>query len=327
MPDRSIVVSGGAGFIGSRLCTRLLAAGHRVTAVDNLDDYYEPWRKQANLLPLRRDPNFRFERADVRDPEAMRRVMAGADSVVHFAARAGVRPSFKQAVLYSDVNVTGTAVMLQSAVDAGVGRFVFASSSSVYGEGAPTPFREEGVLGEPASPYAATKLAGEHLCRSFFPAIPNIAALRLFSVYGPGQRPDLAIHTFAERITRGEPIPVFGTLDSFRDYTFVEDIVSGFVAALGTDEPWLVVNLGSGKPLSLQEMIEGLESELGREASKQMLPRADGDLFGTWADISRAESVLGYRPQWSFADGVRAFVRWFVEAPLTERDALAAKPL
>jgi len=320
------VVTGGAGFIGSRLCARLLAAGNRVTAVDNLDDYYEPWRKQANIEPLRRDPSFRFERADVRDREAMRRVLEGADGVVHLAARAGVRPSFKDAVLYSDVNVTGTAVMLQSAVEAGVGRFVFASSSSVYGEGAATPFSEEGALGEPASPYAATKLAGEHLCRTFFPAIPKIAALRLFSVYGPGQRPDLAIHKFAERITHGEPIPVFGTLDSFRDYTFVEDIVSGFAAALQTDEPWLVVNLGSGKPITLQEMIEGLESELGREAVKHMLPRAEGDLFGTWADISRAESVLRYAPQWGFADGVRAFVRWFVQAPPPERTALVGEP-
>jgi len=320
------VVTGGAGFIGSRLCARLLATGHRVTAVDNVDDYYAPWRKEANIRPLLADPSFRFEREDVRDREAMRRVLADADSIVHLAARAGVRPSFKDAVLYSDVNVTGTAVLLQSAVETGIERFVFASSSSVYGEGAATPFSEEGALGQPASPYSATKLAGEHLCRNFFPAIPKIAALRLFSVYGPGQRPDLAIHKFAERILRGEPIPVFGTLDSYRDYTFVEDIVSGFVAALSTDEPWLVVNLGSGQPITLQEMIEGLEHELGREATKQMLPRAEGDLFGTWADISRAESVLGYRPQWPFSDGVRAFVRWFVDAPPSERAALVGKP-
>ncbi|MEY2516008.1 MAG: UDP-glucuronate 4-epimerase, partial [bacterium] len=251
---------------------------------------------------------------DIRDRTAVDRAMAGADAVVHLAGRAGVRPSFQKTTLYCDVNVTGTAVLLQSAAEAGVPRFVFASSSSVYGDGADTPFREDGGLGTPLSPYAATKLVGEHICHTYRPRIANIAALRLFSVYGPAQRPDLAIHKFAERISAGESIPVLGSLDSFRDYTFVDDIVAGIVAALQTAEPWLVVNLGSGRPITLGDMIAGIETELGLPATKDMLPPAEGDLFGTWADVSRARDVLGYEPSTVFADGVREFIRWFRDA-------------
>jgi UDP-glucuronate 4-epimerase len=189
----------------------------------------------------------------------------------------------------------------------------------VYGEGAETPFKEDGALGVPASPYASTKLAGEMLCRNFAAEIPHVAILRLFTVYGPRQRPDLAIHKFARLMLDDEPIPIYGSTGSFRDYTFVSDIVSGLEASLTVEDPWLVCNLGSGRPIELGEMIKALESALEVKATVEHLPSQDGDLFGTWASITRAQRKLGYQPQYTFSEGVESFAEWVVSSRRTDR--------
>jgi UDP-glucuronate 4-epimerase len=257
--------------------------------------------------------------ADVRDSEAVRGALAGADCVVHLAARAGVRPSFAAPVTYAQVNVVGTCTLLEEIVACEVPRLVFISSSSVYGEGAESPFREDRDTGVPKSPYAATKVAGEALCRAFSHLIPNVAVLRLFSVYGPRQRPDLALQTFASCIRAGKPIPVLGSTSSYRDYTYVDDIVSGILAAARLQDPWIVLNLGSGQPVSLEDMITRLEESLGRKAERELLPAHPGDLFGTWADIRAAEQALGFRPAWTFERGVQRFAEWFTEEGNADR--------
>ncbi len=306
-------VTGAAGFIGSHLSERLIAEGHDVVGIDVLDDFYDPAAKLDNLAELQGDPAFELHRLDVRDARGLEPVLFDVDAVVHLAARAGVRPSLAAAELYFDVNVRGTAVMLELVARLGIPRFVLASSSSVYGEGLVPPFSESGELGAPASPYAATKLSGEMLCQAFVGRIPHLTALRLFSVYGPRQRPDLALHKFARLILAGEPIPVFGETRSFRDYTYIDDIVAGLVATLALPEPWAVINLGSGRPITLERVITELESALGRPARRNILPRNDADLFGTWADLTEARKLLGYEPSLSFVDGVERFVDWHLE--------------
>jgi UDP-glucuronate 4-epimerase len=307
-----IVVTGAAGFIGSHLSESLADSGHEVVGVDNFDDFYDPAVKRANLAQLLDANNFVLHEADIRDAGAVHKALEGADAVVHLAARAGVRPSFALTSLYADVNVTGTAVILENVTKLGIPRLIFGSSSSVYGQGADVPFREDGRLGEAASPYATTKAAGEMLCRNFAPRIPKITALRFFTVYGPRQRPDLAIHKFARRILADEPIPVFGPLESFRDYTFIDDIVNGVVRSLDLDAPFATVNLGSGRPITLGQMIDHLENALGRKARKQMLPAEEGDLYGTWADVSEARRLLGYAPKVPFEAGCKRFAEWLI---------------
>jgi len=316
-----IVVTGAAGFIGSHLSESLLADGHEIVGVDNFDDFYEPERKRRNLATAMADSRFEFAEADIRNTEAVRSALVGADSVVHLAARPGVRPSFARPDAYAQANVVGTATLLEVLTSLEITRLIFISSSSVYGEGAQSPFREDGDTGVPKSPYAATKLAGEALCRTFSHCIAHIAVLRLFSVYGPRQRPDLALQTFARCIQAGEPIPILGPTSSYRDYTYVDDIVSGIKQSLRVDEPWLTLNLGSGSPVTLEEMITGLEQALGRQARRNTLAAHPGDLFGTWADVRAAEETLGFRPQWTFERGVRAFVEWFLAESGAERGA------
>lgn len=307
-----IVVTGAAGFIGSHLCDRLVRDGYQVVGVDNFDDFYDGAVKRANLIHLLETSNFELSQADIRDPVAMQKSIEGSDAVIHLAARAGVRPSFARTSLYTDVNVTGTAVILETMSQLGIPRLIFGSSSSVYGRGAETPFREDGGLGEAASPYAATKVAGEMLCRNYSSRIESITALRFFTVYGPRQRPDLAIHKFARLILADQPIPVFGSLESFRDYTFVEDIVDGIVRALDVDDAYLTLNLGSGNPITLKDMIDRLEVALGRPARREMMPAQEGDLYGTWADVTEARRVLGYQPRWTFEEGSKHFADWML---------------
>jgi UDP-glucuronate 4-epimerase len=307
-----VAVTGAAGFIGSHLCERLLDCGHAVVGVDNFDDFYEPARKWNNVMPLVARERFSIVEADVADRVALISALEGIDAVVHLAARAGVRPSFSMPETYVRANVAATATLLEVIAALDVPRLVFVSSSTVYGEGAQSPFREDGELGIPKSPYASTKVAGEQLCRAFAHRIPSLTILRLFSVYGPRQRPDLAIHKFARCIHAGEPIPVLGTTESFRDYTYVDDVVGGIAAAVELGEPWTVLNLGGGAPVTLEDMIASLEAALGASVPRQLLPAHPGDLFGTWADISAARSLLGFEPTWSFASGVRQFTDWFM---------------
>ncbi|MGH2746787.1 MAG: NAD-dependent epimerase/dehydratase family protein [Actinomycetota bacterium] len=318
-----IAVTGAAGFIGSHLCEALVAFGHEVVGLDNFDDFYVPAQKRDNLLQLKTTAGFRLIELDIRDRGAVKGSLHGCGAVVHLAARAGVRLSFAHTSLYADVNVTGTAVVLEAVAELGIPRLVFGSSSSVYGEGASVPFCEDASLGRAASPYAATKVAGEMLCRNFASRIPRLAILRFFTVYGPRQRPDLAIHKFARLILADQSIPVYGSLESFRDYTFVDDIVGGVMASLELEEPLATINLGSGNPIRLDEMIRHLESALGRSARLDRQPPQEGDLYGTWADVSRARELLGYSPRWRFEDGAQRFAEWVVASTVETKTATA----
>jgi UDP-glucuronate 4-epimerase len=307
-----VAITGAAGFVGSHLSERLVADGHSVVGIDNFDDFYDPIRKRRNVAGLLEGEGFTLAELDVRDRDALRPALAGADAVVHLAARAGVRPSFAAVDVYAQANIVAPVTLLELVSELEIPRLVFISSSTVYGEGAESPFREGGELGIPKSPYAATKVAGELLCQAFAHRIPSITILRLFSVYGPRQRPDLAIHKFARCIHAGEPIPVLGSTDSYRDYTYVDDVVAGIAAAVELNEPWTVLNIGSGSPVTLEEMISGLERVLGRRVGRRRLPPHPGDLFGTWAHTAEAERALGFRPRWTFERGVRRFGEWFL---------------
>ena len=308
-----VAITGAAGFIGSHLSEAVLRQGHEVVGIDNFDPFYDRSLKERNLRALLLDPRFSLADVDIRDGAAVEAVLEGVDAVVHLAARAGVRPSLIDPGTWSDVNVTGTAVLLDAAARQGVERVVFASSSSVYGEGAARPFRESGATGVPASPYAVSKAAGEMLCRTFAARIPHLTMLRFFTVYGPRQRPDLAVHKFARQILAGEPVTIFGTEDSFRDYTYVSDTVRGVVAALEVEQPGLVLNLASGRPVRLGEVVDRLEAAIGRRADRVIVPAPHGEVYGTWGDISQAREHLGYEPQWTFSDGVDSFVSWLEE--------------
>lgn len=309
----NILVTGGAGFIGSHLVERLLDDGHRVSVLDNFNDFYDPHRKEANLSDVR--DRIVVHRADIVDAAAVRQiVMAGRfDTLIHLAARAGVRPSIEQPALYVQTNVIGTLNLLEAARAAKVPRFVFGSSSSVYGLCREIPFREDVALQETISPYAATKLAGEQLCSNYAHLHGlRVVCLRFFTVFGPRQRPDLAIHQFTERILAGRPIRKFGDGSTRRDYTYVDDIVSGIMASLEYDGPIFdVFNLGGSETTSLNELIRALEVQLDLKATIEPLPEQPGDLPLTYADISKAQTKLGYTPRTSLREGLAKFVLWY----------------
>jgi UDP-glucuronate 4-epimerase len=309
-----VLVTGAAGFIGSTLAGRLLAEGREVVGFDSLDPFYAVDLKRRNLAALEGSSRFRFVKADLRDRDALAATCAATrfDGVVHLAALAGVRPSLERPAEYADVNVVGTARLLEACVGAGVERVVFASSSSVYGERADgEAFRETDPVDRPISPYAATKRAGELLAHSFHHAHGlRIVCARIFTAYGPRQRPDLAVRAFAERIVRDEPIPVFGDGKSLRDFTYVDDLVDGLVRALDSGLGFEVLNLGAGRTVTVLEVVEVLEKALGRSATIRWLPRQTGDVSRTWADIGAARAKLGYAPRTSLEDGIARFVEW-----------------
>lgn len=309
------VVTGAAGFIGSHVSEALLAGGWRVTGVDSFDAFYDPLVKRANIAGCMRDSAFRLVQADIRDAEAMEGLLGeGADVVVHLAARAGVRPSIEQPLLYEQVNVGGTCVLLEAARRAGVGRFIFASSSSVYGNNAKVPFAEGDSVDHPISPYAATKKAGELLCYTYHHLFGlNVTCLRFFTVYGPRQRPDLAIHKFARLIERGEPIPVFGDGGMMRDHTYIGDIVAGVLAAIDRCGGYHLYNLGNSHPVSLSDLVAAIERALGKTAVIERLPCQPGDVERTFANVELARHELGYEPRTDLAAGLAAFVTWLRE--------------
>ncbi|MBN9656776.1 MAG: GDP-mannose 4,6-dehydratase [Acidobacteria bacterium] len=312
-----VLVTGGAGFIGSHLCSRLLRSGHETAVLDDLNDYYDPALKQSNLEVVRACGPVVFQAGDVCDQAAVERLMGvfRPEAVIHLAARVGVRPSLTEPLLYQRVNVEGTAVVLECARRYGVGRFVFASSSSVYGTANQVPFLEDDTLLRPMSPYAATKIAGEALCHSYAHLYGiSTTCLRFFTVYGPRQRPDLAIRRFVENISAGRPIPVFGDGATGRDYTYVEDIVDGIVRALGQDHGFEIYNLGNSQPVLLREMIATIERVLGREAVIDRQPMQPGDMLVTCASIEKARRALGYQPATSFEAGIRATADWLCGA-------------
>jgi UDP-glucuronate 4-epimerase len=313
-PER-VLVTGAAGFIGSTLVDRLLAEGREVVGLDSFEPFYPEHQKRANLAGALGAPRFRLEVADVRDEEALERVLGGArfDAVVHLAALAGVRPSLERPAAYADVNVRGTAVLAAAAVRHGGPRLLFASSSSVYGargEGS-GPFSELEAADHPVSPYAATKRAGELLLHSFH-AVHGLAVTcaRIFTAYGPRQRPDLAVRKFAERMRRGEPIPVYGDGSSVRDFTYVGDLVDGLVRALDVDLGFSILNLGAGRTVALLEVVEQLERALQTKARIEWLPAQAGDVPRTWADVSAARRAIGYAPRTSLEEGLARFVTW-----------------
>ena len=308
-----ILVTGGAGFIGSHLSERLLRDGHEVTIVDELNDFYSPAVKRANLEAVERVGPAAFYEADICDEERIAAIARDRrpEAIIHLAARAGVRPSLEQPLLYERTNVRGTMVLLEMARKTGVRKFVFASSSSIYGVANRVPFSEEDTCNLPISPYAATKLAGEKICFTYshLYRLP-VVCLRFFTVFGPRQRPDLAIHKFTKLIQQDKPIPVFGDGKSGRDYTFYSDTVSGIVAALEYDCGFDIFNLGNSHPVDLKTLIETLEASIGKKAVIERLPDQPGDVPITFADISKAQRLLGYRPATPFREGIDAFVAW-----------------
>jgi len=314
--NRSVLVTGGAGFIGSHLVERLLGeGGWRVHVVDDFNDFYDPALKRRNVAPHAGREDFRLHEADIRDRAALERVFdAGEfDCVVHLAARAGVRPSLSEPLLYAETNITGTLNLLELARRREVPQFVFGSSSSVYGENEKVPFAEDDPVANPISPYAATKAAGELLCHTYSHLFGlRCVALRFFTVYGARQRPDLAIRKFASLISAGRPVPVFGDGTTRRDYTYVDDIIAGVRAAMDyRASRYEVINLGESRTVELRELIALLERELGRAALIERRPLQPGDVPQTFADISKARALLGYDPRTPIEEGLRRFVAWF----------------
>jgi len=310
----SLLVTGGAGFIGSHVVDALLARGERVVCVDNFDAFYDPAIKRANLEGAKASPNFTLIEADIRDRDAMAAVCDRhqVNRIFHAAARAGVRPSLADPFLYEDVNIRGTLVMLEVARQRPITTFVFASSSSVYGGVETVPFSESMALSRPISPYAATKLAGEHLCYTYHHlyGLP-ITCLRFFTVYGPRQRPEMAIHLFVRLVTEGKPVPMYGDGSARRDFTYIDDIVQGVLAALDRPYPFEIFNLGESETVELRELIRLIEASLGKRATIQSWPAQPGDMPITYADIAKARRLLEYRPTTPVKVGLERFIEWF----------------
>ena len=316
---KSILVTGGAGFIGSHLVDHLLTTDDwQVTVVDDFNDFYEPRIKRQNIRAHLANPRYRLAEADIRDRAALESVFAGQDfdCIVHLAARAGVRPSLSQPGLYAETNINGTLNLLELARLRSIKQFVFGSSSSVYGISAKVPFSEDDPIRQPISPYAATKAAGELLCHTYSHLYGlRCVCLRFFTVYGPRQRPDLAIHKFASLISRGQPIPVFGDGNTRRDYTYIDDIIAGVLAAVDFEaSDYEVINLGESRTVELRELISLLERELDAKAIIENLPPQPGDVPQTFADITKARRILGYDPQIQIEEGIRRFIQWFRES-------------
>jgi UDP-glucuronate 4-epimerase len=308
------LVTGGAGFIGSHLVQHLLSSGHEVSVIDDLNDFYAPELKRDNLAEIGRTGSIRFYQYDICEPSRVMEIIEETrpEIVIHLAARAGVRPSLQHPLLYEKVNVNGTMVLLEACRAKGVRKFVFASSSSIYGIANQVPFSEEDTTSLPISPYAATKVAAEKICYTYSHLYGiQVVCLRFFTVYGPRQRPDLAIRKFTEMIDRGEPIPVFGDGSSGRDYTYVDDIVRGVAAAARFECAYEIFNLGNAHPISLTTLIRTIEECLGKKAEICRLPVQPGDVPITYADISKAGRILAYSPTTAFSEGVENFVKWW----------------
>lgn len=309
-----VLVTGGAGFIGSHLVRRLLARGDRVTVLDDFNDFYAPARKRRNLAPLAGRRDFHLVEGDIRDAPLVDRLFAGGgfDAVVHLAARAGVRPSLAEPVLYEDVNCIGTLRLLEAARRHGPRRFVFGSSSSVYGINRKLPFAEDDAVDQPISPYATTKRAGELLCFNYHHLYGlSTACLRFFTVYGPAQRPEMAIHKFTDLLARGKAVPMYGDGESRRDYTYVDDIIDGVVAALDLAPGFEILNLGGADTTSLADLVRWIAEELGVEPRVERLPAQPGDVPTTYADVAKAGRLLGYAPRVPIREGLRRFVSWY----------------
>lgn len=315
------LVTGGAGFIGSHLVKALLDRGAEVIVVDEFNDFYDPAIKEANLHPFAHHPRFRLYRQDIREFIGLRDIFEAhghglqSGGIVHLAARAGVRPSLREPRLYLETNVTGTLNLAELAREFGVKKFVFASSSSVYGDSPErVPFREDQDISRPISPYASTKAMGESLLHTYSHLYGlQVVALRFFTVYGPGQRPDLAIHKFTRLIDEGRPIPVFGDGSTRRDYTYIDDIIQGVLGAIDyAATPYEIFNLGESQTTELSTLIGLIEQALGKQAVIDRQPLQPGDVSVTYADIDKARRLLGYHPQTRIPEGIPRFVEWYL---------------
>ncbi|MFZ0637692.1 MAG: GDP-mannose 4,6-dehydratase [Candidatus Acidiferrales bacterium] len=317
---RKVLLTGGAGFIGSHVAEAFLRDGAKLMILDCLDEFYSPAWKRANLEAVRRAGKFEFAEIDICDSAALRDAFRSfrPDTVIHLAARAGVRPSIEQPLLYERVNVSGTVNVLECAREFAAEKVIFGSSSSVYGLSNRAPFSENEINLRPISPYAATKVAAEMLCYTYahLTHIP-IVCLRFFTVYGPRQRPDLAIHKFTALMEAGKPVPIFGDGSTGRDYTYIDDIVAGVLAAARYTPAEMegaffdVFNLGNSRPVRLNDMVAALERATGRTAIRSPQPMQPGDVPLTWADISKSEKLLGYRPATPLEEGLKKFVAWY----------------
>lgn len=313
---RSILITGGAGFIGSHLVDRLLSeGGWQVSVIDDFNDFYDPAIKRENVNRHKMSSNYQLFEADIRGKAKLEKIFDENkfDCIVHLAARAGVRPSLEQPLLYAETNINGTMNLLELARERGIRQFIFGSSSSVYGINAKVPFSEDDPIRQPISPYAATKAAGELLCHTYthLYGIRSVC-LRFFTVYGPRQRPDLAIHKFARLMRLGKPIPVFGDGSTKRDYTYIDDVIAGVRSAIDYDKTdHEVINLGESRTVELRELISLLEKELGTTAKVDRQPLQPGDVPQTYADITKARQLLGYNPQTQIEAGIQRFVEWF----------------
>lgn len=309
-----VVITGSAGFIGSHLAERLLTLGYQILGIDDLNDYYSPEWKRQNLLKLKLKRHFKFVQLDIRKKRSLSKVIAefAPDTIVHLAARAGVRPSLEKPLLYQDVNIKGTLNLLEIARAQHIPQFIFASSSSVYGNQSKVPFSETDECNYPISPYAATKKAAEMLCYTYAQLYGiKTTVLRFFTVYGPRGRPDMAPYLFTEAFFKGKPINQFGDGSSQRDYTYVDDIVSGIVAAVKTPFDFEIINLGNNKPVGLLDFLNTLRELTHHKPIIHHQPFQPGDVQITYADISKAKKLLHYQPSTSFQEGLAKFVKWY----------------
>jgi UDP-glucuronate 4-epimerase len=317
--SKHLLVTGGAGFIGSHLTRRLLGRGDRVTVLDDFNDFYDPARKRRNAAELAAHSGWRLVEGDIRDEALVERLFGQPDgergpfdAVIHLAARAGVRPSLREPILYEDVNCIGTLRLLEAARRHGPQTFIFGSSSSVYGINEKVPFSEDDPVDLPISPYATTKRTGELLCFNYAHLYGlRCSCLRFFTVYGPAQRPEMAIHKFTDLLARGQAVPMYGDGSTRRDYTYVDDIVDGIVAALDLQPQFEILNLGGAETTALRDLVHMIASELAVEPRIDYLPEQPGDVPITYADVGKARRLLGYSPRVPIREGIARFVSWY----------------
>ncbi len=312
---KKFLITGGAGFIGSHLTDRLLSADCHIVCVDNFDDFYPKTIKEANIKNHLNHENYSFYNADIVNPEDLKPIFEkhNITNIIHLAANAGVRPSLENPAKYAKTNINGTINLLELTKEYGIKKFIFGSSSSVYGSRKDGPFREDMKIDRPISPYAATKAAGEQICYTYSHLYDiNIVCLRFFTVYGPRQRPDLAIHKFSKLINDGKPIPVFGDGTTKRDYTFINDILQGIIAAINYDKTqYEIFNLGESNTVELKYLIELIEENIGKKAIIDWQPLQQGDVPLTYADVTKSREMLGYNPTTKIEDGLKVFAEWF----------------
>jgi len=312
----NIAITGGAGFIGSHLCEKLIDSGHRVICIDNFDDFYDPSIKENNLSKMIGSSHFKLYRSDICSIDRMEEIFSenNIDLIIHMAAKAGVRSSIKNPLLYERVNILGTANLLECCRKYKISKFIFASSSSVYGGNKKVPFSEKDSVDHPISPYAATKKSGELICYTYHSLYDmSVYCFRFFTVYGPRQRPEMAIHKFIRQILGGENIEIYGNGSSSRDYTYIDDIISGILSSLDRIKNFEVINLGNSNTVKLIDLIKMIESVTGRKAHLKFTKNQPGDVFMTYADIRKAKKMLEYLPKTNIKEGLVKFIKWYKE--------------